>query len=636
MDIETVQESTEATSKRARAHILAHSQVNNQWELVFRVECDVRIYSSTIDILSPVSGESLMILRLDHASSVERHNTAPEVLLSGAVILEAQKYPEGTLMFRCPTDSECSSLLRIIRRAIEALQTTHNSDDDQDESNEVSLGTRILETLRTDLTERPGSYIGQSTDRIITTLHAPIEEVLPELADMKAKGAVHNTIDDNTWVVSDPPKDLPVLSDAQRRASQTRDPPSAEPTRFSSYEMPLSNLALWILSYMPQEVIADGEVASHENIARITAARLDSPTTENIEHALTELRLRTKSYSISGTLMGPQLHPDYLVSDNRNASDDWTCIHRSIVDPQILKESGIDFEDKHTYVVLRRSLQRGELLDWAIRTRNVKQLQPSESVHLPLKQEAQGRPATGEALVAPVATTEKSAGSSAISLTSKKVLAYLLEDPRKSFRGSYRPDEIAAMIKKSEDEVSPALHELERMGKVHVVGNDLANWWAATTEANPGRTTDQEEQQASATIRDPPAFNDTPPSPIIGTSSTSTTDIGTIDTESLYIQPSPSNSQWTRIDKALVDPRVLMEADEAFYNMGDHLEVHRVLRRGEIERWADASLAIREKDKGGRRSGKSRRDEDHERLDRVIAGDMEEKELRRFRDEDER
>jgi hypothetical protein len=704
MDVE--RESSGA--KRARAHVLAQSQASDQWELVFRVECDVRVYSSTIDILSPVTNESLMIVRLTHGSSVQRHKTAPEVLLSGAEILESQKYPVGTLMFRCSTDSECTLLLRIIRRAIEVLEELQTGE------NEVPLATRILESLKSDLAERPGSYIGQSTDRIITTLQAPSEEIRPKLAELKASGAVYNTIDKDTWVVSDQPKDLPVLSDKQREESrmisqaqamvesaestEAQDvpglnlispsprayPPSTQASNTGDLEepapldldpqqrvtwadnqyhrhatdpniiaacppgartqehtppsqQPLSNLAIWIMSYMPREVIAEGTAASHGNVAQIMAAHPDV-TIDDIQQALQELRIRTKSYSISGTLMGPQLHPDYLVTDNRNASDEWTCIHQSIVDSRALRELGVDSEDRGAYVVLRRSLNQGELMDWATRTSEIRQLQGPGSVHLHSRQEQRSQPVTKEASIAPLARAEDSA-STTIDLTSKKVLAYLLDNPLGSFRGAYHANTIATAINKSEDEVSSALHELERMGKVHVVGNDLANWWAATTDANPGRTTDQESPSAPpapATVRDPSAFNDIPPSPTTGPSSTPILDVETINIDSLYIQPSPSNPQWTRIDKVLVDPRVLIEADEAFYDMGDNLEVHRVLRRGEIERWAEASVAIREKDKVDRRAERSRRDEYQDRLDRVIAGDMEEKELRRFRDDDRR
>jgi hypothetical protein len=716
-----------------------------------------------------------MLLRLTHESYVSRHRTAPEMLLSGAEILESEKYPGGTLMFRCPTDSECSSLLRIIRRAIEGLQG---------KGSDVSLATRILESLKADLVERPGSYIGQSTDRIITTLKAPIEEVLPELAELKASGTVYNTIDEDTWVASDQPKDLPVLSDEQREESrvishkqamvksaestEAQDVPglnlisptlpvhpastraldaddlgelapldpdhqqrvtwadnqyhrhATHPSLIAasttgartqnhppSSQQPLSNLAIRIKSYRPEEAIADGTAASSSpSMAQIMAAYPGTITVEDIQHALQELQIRTKSYSISGTLMGPQLHPDYLISDNRNASDDWTCIHQSIVDPRTLRELGVDFEDRHTYVVLRRSLKRGELMDWATRTSEIRQLQGQRPGVSPPRQEHQDQPANDEASNVLVVGTEDPA-SSTIDLTSKKVLAYLLDDPLGSFRGAYHANTIADGINKSEDEVSPALHELERMGKVHVVGSDWANWWAATTDANPDRTTDQEQTHGTvsldssksessttagsyvpslnlialspplrpvltsgvdapkvpallddlehhadgadvrtsneppapkvpAIVRDPSAFSDTPPSPTAGPSSTPALDVDIINIDSLYIQPSPSNPQWTRIDKVLVDPRVLIEADEAFYDMGDNLEVHRVLRRGEIERWAEASVATREKDKVDRRTERSRRDEYQERLDRVIAGEMQEKELRRFRDDDRR
>ena len=125
-----------------------------------------------------------------------------------------------------------------------------------------------------------------------------------------------------------------------------------------------------------------------------------------------------------------------------------------------------------------------------------------------------------------------------------------------------------------------------------------------------------------------------------------------------FSYPSFSGARWTRIDKRLVDSQVLTAAEETFDETEDGLIVHRVLRRGEIRRWAEKTREIRNQndestavgrlrasmfddgDRSGDRDYRARRrdsrgkDTEQERLERLLDGDMK-SDVRHFADTDD-
>jgi O-acetyl-ADP-ribose deacetylase (regulator of RNase III) len=148
--------------------------------------------------------------------------------------------------------------------------------------------------------------------------------------------------------------------------------------------------------------------------------------------------------------------------------------------------------------------------------------------------------------------------------------------------------------------------------------------------------------------------------------------------------------RWTRIDQRLVDARVLEAVGEEFESTGDKLILHRVLRRGEIDKWAEKTEELMKQDKQGDtiekqgdeealvstqektfdtgaqsnkaemdkqrkpersvsrtripretrrggeswRNGRGEKDRQQAKLDRILAGDMKEDEMRHYRDDD--
>jgi hypothetical protein len=514
-------DSQAATGKRARAHVLELTRSDDTWEPVFPYECDLRIHSSEIDVIDPNFSRVVMTLGFSHLTNVHRHKTAPIVVLPGATIVHSQFDIKGEIMLRSSSDAECNSLLRIIRRAVEDLQNKNDNEGQQNaptstvtsqsepdgrnpiseekldeivhkldklpdsafkdtfHANRTPLAIRILACLSADLKERPGSYIGMRTERIASILQIPWNEVLAELAEMKDAGAIHNTMDEDTWVVSDAPKDLPVLAQEQRTPSQARKDVSVA-HQGSSSPQPLSNLAIWIMSFMPHTHTANAEsnAASRKDIEKIRKAQVDKVTVEEVERALAEIRTTTKFYRVSGTLVGPRMEPGYLISGNRNASDRWTCIHQSIVDPRVLREIGVDFEDMTTHVVLRRNLELGELMDWAMRSREIRQRQDPGPAGLPSNLERR--------------LSETLSGSSPISLTAKKVLAYLVHPTPAYAEGAHYIMDIAVGVDKDLEEVKQALVQLEKMGKAHATGVGT-KWWVATVDVERESAGSQEQ-----------------------------------------------------------------------------------------------------------------------------------------------
>ncbi|KAI4681528.1 hypothetical protein J4E81_009886 [Alternaria sp. BMP 2799] len=83
------------------------------------------------------------------------------------------------------------------------------STDLKPESGELTLDTQILDYLDDDFKTRAGSYIGQNFKEIVSALehwhHTSIAHALHRLA---AEGKVHNTVDGETWVISQPSTEL--------------------------------------------------------------------------------------------------------------------------------------------------------------------------------------------------------------------------------------------------------------------------------------------------------------------------------------------------------------------------------------------------------------------------------------------
>jgi hypothetical protein len=236
--------------------------------------------------------------------------------------------------------------------------------------------------------------------------------------------------------------------------------------------------------------------------------------------------------------------------------------------------------------------------------------------------------------------------------------------------------------------VIEALEALESQGKAHAFGMNRELWMLPVEDkqqleaklSSPGPTQ----------VRDASTLRDTPPSPILppanltplsedtasqtpSATQASTSLTTNINTSSHLSVPSPSGAHWTRLSKRIISPQTLRAAYEAFHEEGEYLIVHRVLHRGEMRKWTEATRLsrrnveatgegegkvttaegegkgaagedegkerdreTREEQSKGRERERDNKDAQQQDLDRVLAGDIPEEQLRRFRDGEER
>lgn len=371
------------------------------------------------------------------------------------------------LQFKMERLSQASSSLHSSSRELEAASELYNA-------SRSPLATRVLVCLVADLKLRPGSYIGLDTDSIVSTLRAPRDQVSRALEELMAEDQIHQTVNDNTFVVSHPPKDLPVLFNEQGETLQpaTEDLPTVlHEQRDTTQAHSLSPLSA--LSDLALELFSRFHFEIFDNLAAVQAILAERNMLHALQqaNALDELRTKMRWYNTSDTILGPRLEPSHIVSGNRDARNPWTCIQRGMVDPRIFKN---DVEIGEAYVVLRRVLEKGELERWILRTRELQQLEASRSTSPTLDLKEQ------QALEA---KPTKPAGSLRTSITAKKVLAWIIKDARPGSQGGGQDWDVAAALEKPIEEVRQALEELVKLGMLDVVhvddvmGMGTIPWW---------------------------------------------------------------------------------------------------------------------------------------------------------------
>lgn len=80
------------------------------------------------------------------------------------------------------------------------------------------LRVQILDYLANDFRTRPGSYIGQNTDSIASEINIDTELANGLLHELAAQERVHNTVDNNTWVISEQIDEFTVHKPEERLA----------------------------------------------------------------------------------------------------------------------------------------------------------------------------------------------------------------------------------------------------------------------------------------------------------------------------------------------------------------------------------------------------------------------------------
>lgn len=224
------------------------------------------------------------------------------------------------------------------------------------------LDAPILAYLKEDFRTRPGSYIGQKFKEITAAfeIFSPrlIAHVLQRLA---AEGKVHNTVDGETWVISQPGTEIP-LSDRENR---TRNPSMADTNllafKILGYmnnaggkqltstiinELQIDTDTLWselrvlaAVGYISSE--ADGMMWGMTDLGRTTVANLQN----RLGEAEPEIAQDTKSSPHVGTpLISQELVMESLKSRKQPPSEESNTIAegRGDHDPQPEKDPNQD------------------------------------------------------------------------------------------------------------------------------------------------------------------------------------------------------------------------------------------------------------------------------------------------------
>jgi O-acetyl-ADP-ribose deacetylase (regulator of RNase III) len=233
-----------------------------------------------------------------------------------------------------------------------------------------------------------------------------------------------------------------------------------------------------------------------------------------------------------------------------------------------------------------------------------------------------------------------------------------------------KSQDIAEALNQDIEEVELALDQLAEQGKIHLAP-DRETWNTPLPhQHNPTGTSSSAQVEPSVgaiNIRDATEFGDTPPSPILAAASsrapsspakkknTAAPNLQTLSMSEHSYYPHDPVTHWTRLDASYVDPQVLTDLGEEFHTEGYSSVLHRLIRRGELKNWVQKTLDLRLKrdetaragggvsghtwlGKGKERErddGRDERDRHQENLDRLLAGDLREEELRHFKADEE-
>lgn len=248
-----------------------------------------------------------------------------------------------------------------------------------------------------------------------------------------------------------------------------------------------------------------------------------------------------------------------------------------------------------------------------------------------------------------------------MNLLEQRVLSYCisLNSDSPSYKGC-KPQDVANALNADVDEVELALDQLAEQGKMHLAPDgetwniplprqydysDISTHVGKAPSSNTMATLDTTKSQNTPLSPIPSIINTEAQRPRIDIADTALPQ--DLDTDESSIHPQHLGIPQTRIDKAYVDPQVLVDANEEFHEDGYSLVVHRTLQRGELKQWVQKTLELRLKrtetarDRRGVSGhtwmdrGKDERDRHQANLDRVLAGDMREDELRHFAEDEE-
>ncbi|KAF1850975.1 uncharacterized protein K460DRAFT_382512 [Cucurbitaria berberidis CBS 394.84] len=599
-------ESTESATisggrEKPRAEVAIWSNLAKRWDPVYPSECSIHIYPGKVEFREsdhPAANQvPLLALQLIATTVVARHAANTEVTISGAPRLDSVLKTSGDILLRSQSASGSEALLESLQRA------RGDASELQEDSARIDRG-RELESVAGPSDARPLSSESQKPAESYLGWNQRLHDIREDLALAKKHREGRLS---------------PLQSRLQnlREATDTLRPSSSEQGRAS--DLPVEGTIT--LPAVPSDNLSTP-------VQKTPSDGGNSPLADQImAHLTKDLKTRPGSYIGQHT------------KDIASALQREQAEISAAIEGLAAQDKAHNTIDGSTWVISRPPAELPTLLP--------QQRQPKE----------QSIPAFE--LMSPLAV---------------QILSYMTYVNRASGNESRQTvREIASALQLPTSEIWPEIRQLAARGDIQRSLN--AETWVVTATRRENqspaqhpsgnlrnRTTGRSPEPPSTTaqVRNPPIFKDTPPSPTTAEPSTSNTDydlaldLSTINLDDYF---TPSGARWTRIDKRLIDAQVLLEAEEEFDDTEEGFVVHRVLRRGEVRTWAEktrerrnrpaSSSGVRERrgewatrprdreERGGWRDGRGEKDRKQAKLDRVLAGDMKEEELRHFADMDD-
>ncbi|KAJ4363333.1 hypothetical protein N0V95_001106 [Ascochyta clinopodiicola] len=571
-------------AEKAQAHVEVWSASENMWSPVSPSECVILVRPRKIDVYeahAPVTTQKpLLTLELNVDVEIARHVEQPGLIIRGAMVSQlassSQSSTNGEIRFVSQSTAASNTLLEMLHRANPEFPVTRE---------DLSIASHDVE--------------GTEKQR---------QEAVEPL------GKPSNQIE------SDSERDI-AISAAQQSAKDTRQQ-IRSPLQVKMQRLSAAASHFNIEPYEQQSAIVNqlggdtilpdhAESASRAQVGSKSSKKTLTTLEQQVLHYLTEdLKSRPGSYigqNIKGIASALNERPSEISIAIESLSEQ-NYIHNTI--------------DESTWVVSQDPTELPALGE-RLSDIPIRQTVPTPNLEKANK-------------------TDKTDLLFQMDLLEQQVLSYFTNFNSKfPLEQGCKSQDIAKALDTDVEEIELVLDQLAEQGKLHLA-HDGETWNTPLPRQHiPSKAED---------IRNASEFRDTPPSPVIPASSAESLNpppvdiVDAADLEALDADDDPARlgTRWTRIDKAYVDPRVLSNSDEEFHEEGYSLIVHRILRRGELKQWVQKTLELRlqRPDAARERRGVSghtwlgkgddERDLHQANLDRVLAGDMREEELRHF------
>ncbi|CAO2649503.1 Nn.00g068880.m01.CDS01 [Neocucurbitaria sp. VM-36] len=597
-----------------RAEVATWSNLANRWDPIFPEDCSIQVYPGRVDIRESshhaANHVPLLALQLTSTTVVSRYATNTEVIISGASRLKSVITIKGDVLLRTQSAIESEALFNLLQRGIGGA-----SEDPARIEHEKELEP-LAELFDA------GSLSGESSKPTDSypELNQRLHDIQKELASAQELGEGRSS-----------PLQYKIRS--LREELDKLQLSSSPGSRTSALDQPVERDP----SAPVQRLSDDGN--HNPLVAQVLA------------HLTTDLKSRPGSYIGQHT-------KDIASALQKDQSEVSTAIRELAAQGKVHNTV-----DESTWVISRPLPELPVLLQ---------QQKVSDNRNISTADESQ----------------------QLVDILAAQVLSYMKYVNYAPGNGDGQTvRELASALQLPSSDLWPAIRQLAARGDIQRSSN-AETWVITATPRDvsyempdPARNMEKEMPETSeprvkaAEIRNTTTFKDTPPSPTTPTTSSSfqptagpsssyidiDLDLSTINLDDYFTHPSASGARWTRIDKRLVSAQVLIDAEEDFEDTGDSLVVHRVLRRGEIKWWAEKTRDIRlrqestsgvekpkfdptvrsqrkdggervrsrgsreiREDKEGWRDGRGEKDRRQAKLDRVLAGDMKEEELRHF------